>query len=645
MSTTTTDAALARRIGDLVGGPANVASVHNCTTRLRFVVRDDGKVDYEGLSQTPGVIQAVKAGGQVQVVIGTHVDRVRDDLVGLPGWSAMGDGAAEGAGKRRPLDVVFDFLGATFQPLIPAITGAALVQVLVLLLTQFGWLAADSPTAGVMTAAGNAIFYFLPVFAAFTASRKLGANPFVGAAIAAALLHPAFTALGAQGTQVQAFGLPLFLYSYASSMFPALMLALALGGLDRLLKRYLPRALQQVFVPTIEILVLVPATALVFGPIGVLFGNVIGDGLAWLSGNVPFAFYVIVPALWIFLVSMGIHWALISIALVELAAGKSVILGAAFGYQYAMFGVALGMVILAARQRNKKLRDTAVAATISVGVGGITEPTLYGLVLPYRRVLAIEMISAAASGLVLGLFSTFAIGFSPAPILALPLLSPTLGAVLALVVGLALPIILLQVWGFQKKGAAEAVDAADAGDAAASATRGTGSAGVGFRGLVDTGTRTATVIVVAPIEGEVIPLAKVPDPIFAGSLIGPGVAIAPSATADRVVAPVSGVVVAAPVSGHAVGLRADDGTELLIHVGIDTVKLNGEHFTLVVGQGDHVEAGQPLIRFDAAAIAAAGYSLVTPVVVTNIAGDQRVVDVAEGVVSEGAALFTVNPAG
>ncbi|WP_336630401.1 MULTISPECIES: glucose PTS transporter subunit IIA [unclassified Microbacterium] len=635
MAHTDTDASLARTVGDLVGGPENVASVHNCTTRLRFVVRDESRVDFDALADTPGVLQAVKAGGQVQVVIGTHVDRVRDSLVRLPGWAALDESQAATGGTRRPLDAVFDFLGATFQPLIPAITGAALVQVLVLLLTQFGVLPADSPTAAVLTAAGNAVFYFLPLFVAFTASRKLGANPFVGAAVAAALLHPAFTAIGEQGSQVQAFGLPLFLYSYASSMFPALLMALALAGLDRLLKRVLPRALQQVFVPTLELLLLVPLTALVFGPIGVVVGNGIGEALAWLSTNAPFVFYVLVPALWIFLVAMGIHWALISIALVELASGSSVILGAAFGYQYSMFGVALGMLILTARQRNRKLRDTAAAATISVGIGGITEPTLYGLVLPYRRVLVIEMIGAAASGLVLGVFGVHAIGFSPAPILALPLLEPVIGAVIALIVGLAVPVVLLQVWGYQKRGAT-AVATDEAADAAAPA------AGAGFRGLVGTGVRAGTLTVGAPIAGTVVPLADVADPIFSGGLIGPGVAIAPDS--GRVVAPVAGTVVAAPASGHAIGLRADDGTELLIHVGIDTVTLQGRHFTAHAAQGERVEAGQLLLEFDAAAITAAGHSLLTPVIVTNLGSDQRVDLGAPGPAAEGDPLFTVRPA-
>ncbi len=631
MASTETDVHLARTIGELVGGPGNVASVDNCTTRLRFVVRDESKVDFERLGEVPGVLRAVRAGGQVQVVIGTHVDRVRNSLVALPEWRALEDAAPAAAARRRPLDAVFDFLGATFQPLIPAITGAALVQVIALLVVQFGWLPADSPTAAILTATGNAIFYFLPLFVAFTASRKLGANPFVGATIAAALLHPGFTAIGEQGAVTQAFGLPLFMYSYASSMFPALLLALALAGLERGLKRVLPRALQQVFVPTIALLVLVPVTAMVFGPIGVVVGQGIGEALAWLAVNAPFVFYVIVPVLWIFLVAMGIHWALISIALVELAAGTSVILGAAFGYQYAMLGVALGMLIRTARDRNKGLRDTAAAASVSVAIGGITEPTLYGLVLPYRRVLAIEMIAAGASGLVLALFSVKAIGFSPAPILALPLLDPVPGAVAALVVGVVVPIVLLQVWGYQKKGVAQE-SVTDVGMAPAG----------GFRGAVDGAAGSAPIVVGAPLAGEVIALSKTGDPIFSGALIGPGASIIPAQ--GRVVAPVDGVIVAAPATGHAIGMRTADGLELLIHVGIDTVRLGGRHFSPQVTQGQTVSAGEVLLEFDMAAIEREGFSLVTPVVVTNLAGGQHIETVVEGPIEHGRPLFTVQPA-
>lgn len=627
---------LASDVGSAVGGPENVSWVGSCTTRLRFIVKDDSRVDLDRLKKTPGVLKALRAGGQVQVVIGTHVEQVRDQLYGIEGWAEFRD-AAGGAGSAASsswLDAVFDFLGGTFQPLLAPITGAALVQVIALLLNQFGVLAATDPTYLILSAAGNAVFYFLPVFVGFTASRKLGANPFTGATIAAALLHPSFTAIGKTGDVAHAFGLPLFMYSYASSMFPALLMALALAGLDRLLKRGVPRSLQQIGIPTIEVLVLVPLTALVFGPVGSLLGNAIGTGTKWLSGTAPWAFYIVIPAVWIILVAMGIHWAVISIALGELAAGSSTILGAAFGYQYAMMGVALGMLIKTSRDRNKALRDTAAAASLSVVIGGITEPTLYGLVLPYRRVLVIEVISAAASGAALGLFRTVMIGFSPAPILALPLMQPVLGAVVALVVAVVVAIVLVQIWGYQAKGASSLPG---------SASEGAVDSGVvgGFRGISDSAAAKEVVEISAPMTGVVRTLADTSDPVFAGGLIGQGVAIVP--TGSRVVAPADGTIVAVPDTGHAVGLRTDSGIELLVHVGIETVRLDGKPFTPSVRQGQRVTAGQTLLDFDPEAIAAAGCSLDSPVVVTNLASSQEVDVVAGATVGEGAPLLVVRP--
>ena len=630
---------LAAQVGDLVGGPKNVSWVGSCTTRLRFVVRDEAQVDLAGLNETPGVLQAIKAGGQVQVVIGTHVEKVRDGLLGEPGWAAFKDGGVADAsgGKKGVLDAVFDFLGGTFQPLIAPMTGAALVQVLALLLIQFAGLDPQSPTALILTAAGNAIFFFLPVFVAFTASRKLGANPFIGATIAASLLHPSFVGIGETGTVTQAFGLPLFVYSYASSMFPALLIALALAGLSRLLKRFMPAPLQQVLNPTVELLLLVPLTALVFGPIGVIVGNAIGSGVDWLSSTAPFLFYVLVPAFWVILVALGIHWAVISLGIAELAAtGSSVIFGAAVGYQYAIMGVAIAMLIkVSLERRDKALRDTAVAATLAVTIGGITEPTIYGFLLRYRRVLVIEVITAAATGAVLGLFNTVMVGFAPAPIFGLPLVNPILAGILAILVAVVVPIVLVQVWGYEKK--TDATDSADveAGSATAPAVG-------GFRGALDDAVAARSTTIGSPLAGTIVPLAETSDPVFSGGLIGPGVSIAPSS--GRVVAPADGTVVAVPASAHAIGLRTDDGLELLIHVGIDTVKLGGTHFTPRVRQGQRVSRGDLLLEFDSAAISAAGYSLVTPVLVTNVTAGQEVEVVATGTISDQDPLLIVRAA-
>ncbi|PFG16253.1 PTS system beta-glucosides-specific IIC component [Propionicimonas paludicola] len=624
---------LAQEIAAQVGGSDNVTWVGSCTTRLRFVVKNESKVNLAELGKIPGVLQAIKAGGQIQVVIGTHVDQVRDQVLGLPGWSRLAEaGSSSGAAKASPLDRVFDFLGATFQPLLAPITGAALVQVLALLLTQFGVLAPTDPTYLVLSAAGNAVFYFLPIFVGFTATRKLGANPYLGATIAAALLHPSFAGIGETGTVAQAFGLPLFMYGYANTMFPSILIALALAGLDRGLKRWMPKALQQVFNPTLELLILVPLTVLVFGPIGSVVANSIASGTSWLSTTAPFVFYLVVPAVWVLLVSLGIHWAIITIGLVEMANGGSVILGAGAGYQYAMMGIALGMLIKAAREKNQPLRDTAAAASLSVVIGGITEPTLYGLVLRYRRLLVIEVISAAASGLVLSLFHTVMTGFSPAPILALPLFVPMIGAVLGLVTGVTVAVLLIQFWGYEKPGSTSSFDEVEA-----TAPRGV----AGFGGVADATASTVPVTVTSPLAGVVRPLEKTGDPVFAGGLIGPGVSIVPSS--DQVVAPANGTIVAAPSTAHAIGLRTDTGIDLLIHVGIETVRLDGAAFTLLVEQGQRVTAGQALLKFDAAAITAAGCSVVSPVVVTNLAKSQQLTVLADGPIEAGSPLFIVGP--
>lgn len=628
-----TYADLATSIASDIGGPDNVISVGSCTTRLRFVVKDESVVDLDKLGATPGVLKALKAGGQIQIVIGTHVDDVRKDVLSLPGWSGLSttDGSAsETATKRKAMDVVFDFLGGTFQPLIPAITGAAMVQVAALLLNMFGVLSEESPTYIILFAAGNAIFYFLPIFVGFTATQKLGANPFIGAAIAAALLFPGFTALGQTGDILQAFGMPLFMYEYGNTMFPSVIIALALSGLDRLLKRIIPRILQQVLNPTLELLILVPLTLLVFGPIGAVVGSGIGAGVAWLATNAPWLFYVIVPALWVFLVAMGIHWAMIAVALNELSAGQSVILGAAFGYQYAMMAVAIAVfVILAIKKKNPELRDTAAAASLSVAIGGITEPTLYGLILRYRKLLIIEMITAGASGAVLGLFGTYVVGFSPAPFLALPLLRPIIGGVLGIVVALVVAFLLISIWGIESKTPVEA--AGDSGEEPAEPG--------GFRGASNADAPAGTVTVNAPLSGKIVALSDVPDPVFSGALLGPGVAIDPDD--GRLYSPVRGTVVMVADTSHAVGLRTDDGVEILIHVGLDTVKLGGKHFTPKVSKGQAVSTGDVLMEFDPRALAEQGFSTVTPIVITNLTDAQGIVMADGDDVAAGRPLFDV----
>lgn len=626
-----TNTVLASRVADLVGGPGNVSTVQTCATRLRFVVKDKSRVQLADLKKTPGVMQVVESAGQIQVVIGTHVEQVRDALVDLPGWGKLKDGPASAGGAQRPIDRVFDFLSGTFQPLLYPLIGAAMVKVVIILLVQFGWLDAMGPTGLLFAAAGNSLLYFLPIFVGFTASRKLGANPFLGATITAALLEPNFVALGAPGEVTDVLGVPLYLFSYASSMLPALLAALALAGTERFLKRVLPPVLHLLLIPTIALLVLVPLSALVFGPIGVLAGQAVASGLGWLGATAPVLLYVVIGASWVFLVSIGLHWALFPMVMLEFTEnGASVLFGAAMGYQAAMIGVALGVFLKA--RRDKTLRTTAGAALTAVAIGGITEPTLYGMVLRYKRVLLATVLGGAAAGLVLGLFQVKATAIVMSPVLGLPALTPTVGAVLGLVAGIVVPTVIIMTRGYQSPAEAAAA-AASAADEAAGDARVVAAA--------PSRTLSARVVIASPVAGKVVPLSEVPDPIFSANLLGHGLAVLPSE--GRVVAPADGTVVVAPQSGHAVGIRTDDGVEVLVHVGIDTVKMAGEGFALAVAPGDRVRQGQVMLTFDTDAISRAGYSLFTPVIITNGGALGEVSPLASGDVTEGGPLLAVEP--
>jgi PTS system beta-glucosides-specific IIC component len=620
---------LAGRVGELVGGPDNVSTIGSCATRLRFVVKNQSEVRFDELKATPGVIQVVNSGGQVQVVIGTHVEKVKADLLAKPEWSIFGgDTQNAGSSGQSPIDRVFDFLSGTFQPLLAPLIGAAMVKAIVTVALQFGWLTPTSPLAGMLNAAGNALFYFLPIFVGFTASRKLGANPYLGATIAAALLEPNFVGLGSPGGVVDVFGLPLYMFSYSTSMFPAIMAAFALAGTERVLKKFIPQSLQLIMVPTIALLLLVPLTAFIFGPIGVLAGNGIAAGITALSTSAPLLFYVVLSAGWILLVSFGLHWALLPIVLVDLTQnGSSTMFAAAAGYQFAMIGVALG-VLLRSRQ-DQTVRATAGASLIASLVGGVTEPALYGLVLRFKRVLVAEVVGAAAAGLVLGLFQVSAQGLALAPLLGAPLFTPLAGYLLAFVVGVSVTTAIILWRGYEgaKSGAQVTPDTSAADTSRSSSTE-------GLR-------LTERTIITSPVAGKIISLAEVPDPIFSANILGSGIAIIPSS--GRVVSPAAGTIVVAPDSAHAVGIRTDEGVELLVHVGIDTVKLAGKGFGLRVAPGDRVVMGQVLLAFDQNTIRDAGYSAVTPIVVTNSSAVGSVTPLTEGEVSEGEPLLAVEP--
>jgi PTS system beta-glucosides-specific IIC component len=640
------DHQLASRIGELVGGADNVNQVHTCATRLRFVLKDKNTVQRDELNKTKGVIQLVEQGGQTQVVIGPNVGDVYTALTKLPGWNKFsGDNAGTGGEKVGVINRIFDLLGGTFQPLLWPLIGASMIKMLLGLAVQFGWYDSASPpsTALVLLAASNAIFYFLPVFVGITAARKLGANPFLSGAIAASLLEPSFLLVGKTGDVSSFIGIPLYVFGYASSVFPALLAAVALSFLERGLKRVVTKNLQLVVIPTVALLVLVPLTALVFGPFGVLVGQWIASLLGWLGGISPILVSVALAGSFMFLVMLGLHWAIVPIMLSNVAINGLDPLTAAMGaYNFAVWGLAIGVVIRA--RRDPELRELAGAGAAAGLLAGISEPLLYGVILRFKRVIPIVLVGAVVGGVVIGLFNVQATTFVFSSIFSIPLMQPIVGYVIAIGAAFGVAMAGVLVFGYQGRHDPVVVGAdADTTTAPVVPPVATpsGSFVNGSASSMRTGTALATrpFTVTSPVDGTIVDLKDVPDPVFAGGLVGPGVGILPSS--GTVIAPADGTVIVAPASGHAVGIRTTDGAELLIHIGIDTVNLAGRGFRPQVSTGQDVRAGQLLVEFDPDVITAAGYSLVTPVLVTNPTAFGQVTPAGAGAITQGEALLTV----
>jgi PTS system beta-glucosides-specific IIC component len=663
------DAELAARVGDLVGGPGNVRHVDVCASRLRFVVHDRGQVRTDDLEGTDGVVQVLQSGGQTQVVVGPNADEVYREIRALPGWAGLTDpaGVAELAPAPEPgeppdpspthrrslLDRVFTLLAGTFQPLIGPLLGASMVAMLLRLAAELGWYREGDDVPGVLllTAASNAVFAFLPILVAITASRQLGASPFLAAAIVASLLDPSFLALGATGDVTDFFGLPLYAFSYSSSVLPALLVALALSVLEPWLRRRVPANVRLVVVPTVCLLVLVPLAALVFGPFGVLVGRGIADLLTWLDGVSPVLLSVTVAAGFLFLVMFGVHWALVPISLVNLEhLGGDPVLAAMGAYNFAVWGLAVGIVL---RPRGDGLlRGIAGTGAASGLLGGISEPMLYGVILRYRRVIPIVVGAAALGGAVIGLLDVTASAVAFSSVFTIPLMVPTAGYLLGIGVSFGVALTAVVALGYRSAADPAPVTAPDEAPGSAAAPQPAPGVPAGPSAPVDAPLpqpapgaqpeRSATPGVVgvgSPLTGTVLPLGEVPDPMFATGLVGPGVAVLPS---DGVVAAVAdGTVVMAPPTGHAVGIRTGDGVEVLVHVGIGTVRLRGAGFRPRVRPGQAVQAGDVLVEVDLAELDRRGVPLLSPVVVTNAAAFASVGVAASGHVDRGEPLLTV----
>jgi len=659
---------------DAVGGAENITHLTHCATRLRFELKDASVVDKGTVEKIPGVMGAVpQSGDRYQIIIGGAVQSVYNDIMKLP---AMAGGASSSAksdadikaaarakarGKNAYVDAFFEYLSDAFRPLLPVLLGASLILALIAVLEAFGVVDTHAkvlPSWLVFTnTMWRSVFYFLPAMVAYNAAKKLDIDPWVGAAVVLALLTPEYTALkglkettctkssvGSDLCTTEIFGLPMKWSDYGGQVFLPLIMVPILALVYRSLKKVIPANVQMVFVPFFSFLVMVPVSAFLIGPFSLWLGNTIGSGLSWLNTTAPIVFAIFIPLLYPFLVPLGLHWPLNALQLANIAgpAHADFIQGPMGTWNFACFGATLGVLILTLRNGDKELRQTASGALAAGLFGGISEPSLYGIHLRFKRIYPLMLTGCAAGGLTIGVISW--ISGSPVltgtfvftSLLTIPVFHPTVTYAISIAVAFFVSAFMVVTFGYQSKEEKEAAAAEQEEAPKAEAAAAAAPAEAAPKAELVAGQE---VVLTAPLNGTVVALEDVPDPVFSSGAVGKGAGIEPSDGASiKVVAPADGSVVVAPSSGHAYGLALDNGLEILIHVGIDTVNLEGKGFDVKVGKGDRVKAGQTLVVVDRAVIEEAGYKLVTPVLVTNYMNFAEVEVIADGSIKAGTDL-------
>ncbi|MGO2752006.1 MAG: beta-glucoside-specific PTS transporter subunit IIABC [Pseudoclavibacter sp.] len=624
---------LAGEIVDLVGGENNIQSASHCATRLRLVLNDTPTNAKDKVAALPGVITVVEAGGQFQVVIGSHVGEVHEALMSNAKISS--NVPASTAHKPSILNRVIATMSAVFAPFVYILAAAGLLQG-ALIITRMIWPAfEDTGTDLVLTFISWTPFAFLPIFIAITASKHFKVNTYIAVLCAAAIMNPDWAALAGriqEGESIDFLGIALNSTTYASSVLPPLILVWVLSYLERFLNKYLRGVAQALLVPLISVVVMVPLVLLVIGPLSAAGASGVANGYNWLVEIAPAVAAAIIGGFWQVAVIFGVHWGVTPFVLDNFDRfGQDSFQAFQTAAVIAQVGAAFGVFL---KTRNKELRGVSGSAAVT-GIFGITEPTIYGVTLRLKRPFLLACIAGAAGAIVISIFGSryYAYAGLPGMLTIVNAISPdgsNPNSFIGMIVGCAVAFLgaaaLVYFVGF-KDIVAENLPTSDLDqarptdpeqnarfEAALTASNGTG-------------------VVASPLEGQVLTLAEVPDEVFSAGVMGSGAAIDPAG--HQVFAPFDGTVVSVFPSKHAIGLISADGIEVLIHVGIDTVQLNGEHFTAHVAEGAEVKQGALLLEFDAVAIKAEGYSLITPVIITNSGSYSDVVATGAGAVAVG----------
>jgi PTS system beta-glucosides-specific IIC component len=618
---------LARKIIDNVGGKQNINGVTHCITRLRFKLKDENKANTDVLKNMDGVVTVMKSGGQYQVVIGNHVPDVYEQVLKEGNLGNVADSTEQGP-KGSLFDRFIDLISGIFQPALGVLAASGMIKGFNALFIALGLMSDASGTYQILNATGDALFYFFPIILGYTASKKLGLAPFIGMTVGAALVYPDLAGLAGgealytlfEGTILESpvalefLGIPVLLpvAGYGTTVIPVILAVFLAAKVEKLMKKIVPDVVKMFIVPFATLLIVVPLTFIVIGPIATWASNLIGAGTIAAYELSPALAGLLVGGFWQIFVIFGLHWGLVPVALNNLfTLGYDPILAMSFIASFAQTGVIIGVLL---KTKEQKVKTLSIPAIIS-GLFGVTEPAIYGISLPLVKPFVISVIGGALGGAALGLLrvNTYILGglgvfgytnfLNPAEagwgmmpwVILISLAGLVFGAVVTYIVGFG------TLFEDDKTATAQGVESESATEGAVIQANGE--------------TYIEKEVLASVMEGNVIPLNEVKDEAFASGAMGKGVAVEP--INGQVYSPVNGEVTVLFPTHHAIGVKSNEGVEVLIHIGMDTVQLDGKGFTPHVKVGDKVTAGQLLIDCDLDIIRDAGYSTITPVIVTN----------------------------
>lgn len=634
--------ALAKTIIKDVGGKDNVNSVVHCTTRLRFKLKDESKANDEDLKNTDGVVTVVKNAGQYQVVIGNEVADVYEAVVKEGGFSGGGQVADDDEGdKGNLLDRFIDLISGIFTPILGPMCAAGMIKGLTAMCSSLGWLSTNSGTYKVLYAIGDGFFYFLPIMLAVTAAKKFKVDRFTAMTIGAAMCYPVINALASDKNVISTLfagtpfaseihatflGIPMISMNYTSTVIPVILSVWFASIVEKWCKKWIPTVVKTFLVPFVTLLIVVPLTFLIIGPIATWIGDALAAATSAIYNFSPVLAGLVLGAFWQVFVIFGVHWGFVAVMMSNIAAvGFDTILGLSLGASFAQTGVVLAILM---QTKDEKLKGIAFPAFIS-GIFGVTEPAIYGVTLPRKKPFVLSCIGAAIGGGLIGFFGTRMYMIGGMGIFAIPatvgpktgMNMSVYGVMIAMAVSFVVGLALQLVLGKSSVDNPEELALQKAKEERIEANN-------------------PDEKLVSPLNGQVMTLSEVKDEVFSSGAMGKGLAIEPT---DGVLhAPADGQIIMTFPTSHAIGMRTTDGAEILMHIGMDTVNLQGKGFDTLVEKGQDVKAGDELVKFDIPTIKKAGYSVTTPIVVTNSQDYANIDRTADGQVKVGQEILDLH---